>query len=130
MPLTYTIDHARRRLTLTASGTLTGADAYAYLAATQACPRLSGYDQLLDLSGAQGVAGAQGWRLFQLAQAAATHDAPGHVARLAIVAPTDLLYGLARLYASYRSALAASTTQVGVFRTLAEAHAFLERRRA
>jgi hypothetical protein len=42
------------------------------------------------------------------------------------VAPGDYAFGLGRMYESYRRMEGRSTKQVGVFRSLAEAMAFLE----
>ena len=47
-------------------------------------------------------------------------------ARFAIVAPTDLAFGLGRMYGAHRSMEDRSTKQVGVFRTLDEALTFLD----
>jgi hypothetical protein len=51
---------------------------------------------------------------------------PGQsLARFAIVAGEDLAFGLGRMYQAYRGLDARSSKQVGVFRALAEALAFL-----
>jgi hypothetical protein len=59
--------------------------------------------------------------LRDLAQHVAASDRrPG--VRLAVVAPTDVMFGMARLYSAHREP---STMEVAVFRDLTEAHAWL-----
>lgn len=48
----------------------------------------------------------------------------GPPSRVAIVAPADAVYGMARMYASYREA-AATTSQYHICRTMAEAREWL-----
>jgi hypothetical protein len=52
-------------------------------------------------------------------------DSSSSSSRFAIVAPTGEAFGLGRMYETYRSLDERSTKQVGVFRTLEEALAFL-----
>jgi hypothetical protein len=47
--------------------------------------------------------------------------------RFAIVAPADVAFGLGRMYQAYRTLDRRSTKEVGVFRTMREALAFLRR---
>jgi hypothetical protein len=52
-------------------------------------------------------------------------DQPRTSTKFAIVAPDDLAFGLGRMYGAYRRLDERSTKEVGVFRTVAEALAFL-----
>jgi hypothetical protein len=52
-------------------------------------------------------------------------DARLSASRFAIVAPTDLAFGLGRMYGSYRSLDDRSTKLVGVFRSRDDALRFL-----
>jgi hypothetical protein len=46
--------------------------------------------------------------------------------RFAIVAPTDIAFGLGRMFQAFREMDRSSTKQVGVFRTMEEALSFLQ----
>jgi hypothetical protein len=64
-------------------------------------------------------------RVRHLAAISAATDAPTMQSRLAFFAPSELSYAMARMYATYRNLEERSTKQAGVFRTEAEARAFL-----
>ena len=66
-----------------------------------------------------------GPRIRQLASEAAALDPTGIETKFAIVAPSSILYGLAREYQIYRELDPRSKKEVGVFRTLKEALSFL-----
>jgi hypothetical protein len=61
-----------------------------------------------------------------LAVVSARMDPPATSSRLAIVAPADFVYGLARMYATYRELQEQGRKQVEVFRAMADAMAWLE----
>jgi hypothetical protein len=52
-------------------------------------------------------------------------EAGSHPQRLAIYAPTDISYGLGRMYQAHREMRSEGGRRVGVFRTMEEALAFL-----
>ena len=66
--------------------------------------------------------------MMQLARLSAAMDAGAPPSKLAVVAPQDLAFGLGRMYQAHRDLESRSTKQVGVFRTMAEAQAFLASR--
>jgi hypothetical protein len=60
-----------------------------------------------------------------LAELSASMDIPQTSSKFAIVATSDEAFGLSRMYETYRHLEDKSTKQVGVFRTLNEAYAYL-----
>ena len=52
-------------------------------------------------------------------------DAASTSSKFAIVAPSDAAFGLGRMYEAYRRLEHRSKKQVGVFRSMADARAFL-----
>lgn len=127
MPIDYHIDHARRLVIARGRGTVNDADAFGYQREVWSRPDVCGYDELVDMTDAQQIVlpVPAKMRIQQLASEAAALDHPAQPARFAIVAPGALAYGVAREYQTHREMEACSTKQVGVFRTLAEALAFL-----
>lgn len=78
-------------------------------------------DDLVDLRAVQGLdLGAAALR--ELMKLFSRVDALGYATRLAIVAPSDLGYGLGRMYEMMR---AGAPEEIGVFRDVAEALAWL-----
>ena len=69
-----------------------------------------------------GVTGAGLHRLIALYDG---RESDGHATRAAIVAPSDVLYGVSRMFQTLRGD--ANPDEVEVFRTLDEANAWLER---
>jgi hypothetical protein len=88
---------------------------------------VAGYDELVDMTDVEEIAAPApaGPRMQQLAGEAAAQDAPTGAGKFAIVAPSALAFGLARQYQTYRELDVRTKKQVGVFRTRAEALAFL-----
>ena len=64
---------------------------------------LAGFDEVFDLGGLEDFILSSGDRVRALADLASSLDVPGTASRLAIVAPQDFAYGLARMYATYRT---------------------------
>lgn len=125
MPLDYEIDHQHRLVTATAHGTLTHDDILGYQQGVWSRPEVNGYNELVDMSRVDHIALQSVERVRELAKLSATMDARSSASRFAIVAPTGEAYGLGRMYQTYRSLDEQSAKQVGVFRTLQEAMAFL-----
>jgi len=127
MPIIYSIDHERRVVVATWRGTVVGKDLFAYQKEAWSRPEVAGYNELIDMLDVKELpdTGPLGPVLESLATVSAKMDPAGNRSRLAIVAPNALVFGLGRMYQAYRSISPGSTKEVGVFRTLAEARAFL-----
>ena len=126
MPITTSIDHARRLVVATATGDLGPEDFFAYQREAWTQPGVGGYDEIVDMTGASRIREATPERIRELAKLAASMDVPDAASRLAIVAPADLAYGLGRMYEAFRQfAKSPATKSVAVFRTRAEADAWL-----
>lgn len=125
MPMQYRIDAGRRLIVSRAVGTLTDAEIFAYQAEISSRADLAGFDELIDMSVVERIELPSIDRVRTLAtHSAATEPGPG-TSRIAVVAPDDLSYGLGRMYQTYRHGDPSNVRHVGVFRTMAEALAFL-----
>jgi hypothetical protein len=125
MPLEHRIDHRRRVVLTRAIGTLTDDEIFAYQREVWSRPGVAGYDELVDMSAVEHVALLSIERVSQLASFSAAMDATAPVSRFAIVAPRDFEFGLGRLYGAHRELDSRGTKRVGVFRSRAEALAWL-----
>ena len=125
MPIAHRVDHKRRLVVAAAYGTVTAEDLFAYQREVASRPDAAGYDELVDMTPAAHIAAEESTRARDLASLAASTDQPDVTTRFAIVAPTDLAFGLGRMYQSYRENERRTTKQVGVFRTMEEACRFL-----
>ena len=126
MPIEFTIDHARRLVTATARGMLTGQDVFGYQRTVWSRADVQGYNELLDVRVVEGIDIASVDNMRALAQLSASMDIPATSSKFAIVATSDEAFGLSRMYETYRHLEDKSTKQVAVFRTLTEAYAYLE----
>ena len=127
MPLAYRIDHDARIVLALGSGIITDNDVFAYQTDVWSRPEVAGYDELIDMSLVTDIVAPSGDRVRQLATLSATMDDKDTTSRFAIVAQTDVAFGLGRMYQTYRALDRRSTKEVGDFRTLREAMAFLRR---
>jgi len=125
VPIAHRVDHKRRLVVAAAYGTVTAEDLFAYQREVASRPDAAGYDELVDMTPAAHIAAEESTRARDLASLAASADQPDVTTRFAIVAPTDLAFGLGRMYQSYRENERRTTKQVGVFRTMEEACRFL-----
>jgi hypothetical protein len=125
MPIEFTIDHARRLVTATARGMLTGQDVFGYQRTVWSRADVQGYNELLDMRAVEGIDLSSVDNMRALAGLSASMDIPAISSKFAIVATSDEAFGLSRMYETYRHLENKSTKQVGVFRTLTEAHAYL-----
>jgi hypothetical protein len=125
MPIEFTIDHARRLVTATARGLLTGQDVFGYQRTVWSRTDVQGYNELLDMRAVEGIDIASVDNMRALAQLSASMDIPATSSKFAIVATSDEAFGLSRMYETYRHLEDKSTKQVAVFRTLTEAYAYL-----
>jgi hypothetical protein len=126
VPITYRIDHQQKIVLARGYGLFTLGDIMDYQRAAWSGREVLGYDELVDMTHVSEVAAASGQQIKDLASFAAHMDLASAPSRLAIVAPGDLVYGLGRMFQAYREAEKRSTKQVGVFRTMNEAFAFLK----
>lgn len=125
MPIDYQIDHDRRLVIARGKGVFSGEDVFAYQREVWSLPEVAGYNELIDMTEVERFLEPSAERMQRLAQLSSQTDPPTSPSQFAIVAPTDLAYGLGRMYESYRSLEPQSTKSVHVFRTLEEALAFL-----
>jgi hypothetical protein len=122
MPITYTLDRERRRMSTRATGRLTFAELSAHLDEEEQ-DRAIGYAELFDARGAStDLQGDEVRRLVDRAQAILSRG--GVVGATAVVADNDVVFGMARMYAMMAEFARAP---VEVFRDLEPALAWLER---
>jgi hypothetical protein len=126
MPIEYRIDHTRRLVIARGVGAFSGDDVFRYQRDVWSQPDVAGYDELVDMTDVTSIPPVPGgFRMKQLAKEAAARDDQAATAKFAIVAPSPLAFGLGRQYQAYRELESQSKKQVGVFRTMADALAFL-----
>jgi len=124
MPIDYEVDHARRLVRVRAIGVITPDMLFGYQKTVWSDPAVAGFDELVDVTGVEHAQGSSPSNVNALAGFSAKMDGDGP-AKLAIVAADDLLFGLGRMYQAYREMKPGSRKEVGVFRTMAEALAWL-----
>jgi len=125
MPIAYRVDNDIRLVIAVGQGILTDDDVFGYQCDVWSRADVAGYDELIDMSRVARIALPSAGRVRDLAKLAATMDDAGSQTRLAIVAVADVAFGLGRMFQSYRELDPRSTKQLGVFRTMEEALAFL-----
>ncbi len=125
MPITYTIDHARRLVQAEAHGTLTDDEAFDYQREVWSRADVAGYNELVDMTNVTFIALPSSERVRELARYSASLDPESPASKMAIVAPGDLAFGLGRMYTTNRAMNPQSTKHVSVFRTRAAALEFL-----
>jgi hypothetical protein len=130
MPIEHTIDHERRRVVARGRGILTDQDVFDYQRGVWSLPEVAGYDELVDMSGIEGIDLPSIDRVRELAQLSAAMDEGAPPSRLAIVAPKDYAFALGRLYEAYRGLDQRSRKHVIVFRNVKDALAWLDESRA
>ena len=126
MPIAYRIDHEKKIVLTRAYGKFAQTDAFEYQRDAWSRKDVVGYDEIIDMTDVTEIEAATPARVHDLASVAAQMDLISAPSRFAIVAPGDLAYGLGRMFQAHRSAEKRSTKEVGVFRTMAEALAFLK----
>jgi hypothetical protein len=125
MSLEYQVDHERRLVHVTASGVITPEALFEYQKAAWSDPVVTGYDELVDMSGVESVEAPSPSNVSALAGFSAKMDGPTKPTKLAIVAADDLLFGLGRMYQAYREMKPGSNKEVAVFRSMPDALAWL-----
>jgi hypothetical protein len=127
MPISFRIDHEKRIVVARGYGVFGPNDPFDYQRDAWSGADVVGYDELIDMTHVADIALPSGQRIKDLASVAARMDGPSARSKFAIVAPGDLAFGLGRMFQVYREGQKGSTKEVGVFRTMKEALAFLER---
>ncbi len=125
MALVYRLDHEARVIVAAGYGTLTDDDVFLYQRQIGSLEEAIGYDELVDMTHVTHIALPSTARVGDLAALAAGMDPVRRSSKFAIVAPDDLAFGLGRMFQMRRELERGSTTQVGVFRTMDDALAFL-----
>jgi hypothetical protein len=125
MPIQFQIDHDRRLVLARGYGVLSYHEVFKYQREVWSSPDVDGYNELMDMTDITKIDLPSRDNMQQLAELAAGMDNPFTPSKFAIVAPGDEAFGLARMYQTYRSMVDGGNKTVGVFRTRAEAFAFL-----
>lgn len=126
MPLAYRIDHEGRLIVAAGYGTVSDEDIFEYHRQIAGRKETAGYDELVDVTRVNDIALPSTDRVNLLAREAAATDAVRGSSKLAIVAATDLAFGLGRMFQTQRELDSRTKRTVGVFRSMAEALEFLE----
>jgi hypothetical protein len=125
MAIAYRIDHDHRLVLVRAGGTLTETDLFSYQREVWSRPEVAGYNELIDMTQVTGIELPTVEQMRKLAALSSSMDDHARASRFAIFAPSDLAFGAGRMYEALRELQSESTKRVGVFRTLAQALAFL-----
>jgi hypothetical protein len=119
MPISFTIDHARERIYSKASGVVTFGDLYGHMNADVE-PGVGAYAEIFDCTGATTDLTAGDVRMLVMHRAEIARDhTPGPVA---IVAETDLFFGLFRIF----EMLTEDLRPINVFRDTLAAELWLD----
>jgi hypothetical protein len=121
MPLQFQVDHGRRLVLCEAHGTLTREEILRYQQDVWSRPDVKGYDEMVDMSDVDTAIVTSPAAMRELAELSASMDPARGRSRFAIVAPQAAIFGLGRMYETYREMNGRSTKQVAVFRDRAEA---------
>lgn len=120
MPADYTIDPSRRRIHTRLAGVLTDPELHAMEARLRVDPAyVADYDHLIDASDVARLE-VTGNGIRHIIHV--TPNGQGCSGRRVIVAPTDVLYGMARMFQTLRDA---DQSELAVVRSMAEADALL-----
>jgi hypothetical protein len=126
MPITYRVDHEVKVVFAEGTGTVTDDDVFGYQREVWSRPDVLGYNELVDVSAVKHVKLPSAQRVRDLAELSAEMEAQaGEAKRFAIVATSPIVYGLSRMFQTYREMDQRNKTQVKVFRNRQEALAFL-----
>ena len=121
MPLEYNIDSEKRIVNVRTYGVLKDSELFDYLWEVGSRLEFNSYDQIIDMTEVTDVEYTSAERIKELASVAASMDTSENVSKLAIVAPQSLLFGLGRMYQSFREFSKGSKRDIKVFRSLQEA---------
>lgn len=121
MSVTIHVDHEKRRVVGTATGTLEDRDLFAY---QEAAGKHPGYDELFDGTAVERLQDIRPASLMKLASAAAAADI-AKSSKLAIVATQDVHFGMGRMYESFRECAPNANRDLAIFHTREEAEQWL-----
>jgi hypothetical protein len=124
--ITYSYDDSAHRRIVTFRGPITDRDLLGAYESLLADPGYdSSLDDFIDLRDVthMGVTSAGLHRLVRMFE---DRESPGHVTRSAILAPTDVLYGVSRMFQTMRGE--DHPDEIEVFRSLADTMFWLDRR--
>jgi len=125
MPIEFSIDRARRRISTRASGRIQRGELVDYYRRLRAQPDFhANLDELFDLSEAS-VVDVTGEDVRELSATTLPFTREGKPVKVAIVAPRDLEFGMSRMYQMLQGQ---SVNLVRIFRDRVEADAWLEER--
>jgi hypothetical protein len=128
MKIEYQVDHEQQLVLAKARKVLAEDDIFNYQREVWSRNDVVGYNELLDLSEVERVELTSTDSIEEFARLAVSMDVPATATRFAIIAPTDLMFGLGRMYEAYRNLNEQSTKQAQVFRSRHEAMAWLSAR--
>lgn len=126
MPIGVRIDSVLRIVFATPQGTFTPEDLLGYQREVWSRPEVKGFNELVDMRAVERVEYGSPWKVREMAAAAVEMDEPALPTNLAIVAESDHLFGLARMYQTFREVNPKSVKVVQSFRSLDEALTWLE----
>jgi hypothetical protein len=126
MAITYCIIHPRRLVVATSREALTDRDLFDYQTTVWSRKDVAGYDELVDTTDVVTIVRASAERVRDLASLAARMESSNSNSKFAIIAPSDLAFGLGRMFQAMRGFAGGNLRQVEVFRTAEEAMSFLE----
>ena len=127
MSVDYQVDHDRRLVRVRLAGVITPEALFEYQQAVWSDPAVTGYDELVEMNGVVRVEAPSPSNVSALAGFSARMDGDTGPTKLAIVAADNLTFGLGRMYQAYREMKPGSTKEVGVFRSMPDALAWLGR---
>jgi hypothetical protein len=125
MPIQHRIEHEQRLVLAEGHGTVSAEEVMRYQLEVWSRPDVAGFDELFDMTDVEKIVGDSSAGMRNLAEVSARADLPGGSSKFAIVAPDEVMFGVSRMYESYRELNPRSTKQVAVFRKLAEALAWI-----
>jgi hypothetical protein len=125
-PITFTYDVAAHRRIVTFRGSISDRELLEAYESLLADPGYdASVDDFIDLRDVTHM-GVTSVGLHRLISMYDERDSPGYVTRTAILAPTDVLYGVSRMFQTMRGE--GHPDELEVFRTLDELQAWLDRR--
>ena len=107
------------------AGTITAAELFDYQREAWSRPDVMGFNELMDMSAVERIESPTPERVRELAEFSARMDAGARRSKFAIIATDELAFGLGRMFQAYREMSPGTRKDVGVFRSMTEALAFL-----
>lgn len=127
MPINYEINEALKLVVASATGTLTGEEMMNYQLEAWSKETVRDFDEIVDVSGVEHFDYTSPANLQELTKLSAKMDWINYSKKFAIVAPSDIAFGLARMYQSYRETDVLTRKEVQVFRSMEQARQWIGR---